>query len=683
MCTPNSDQLAGDEGALPVTSLSGVGPARAEALARLGVLNLRDLMLTIPRRIESIAAGIPIAEARETRGEAVRVKGRVCAKRYSRMGGRRSLLRVKLDDGTGTIDALFFNQPWMRHQFERDQTVELLGKVVESKGPALASPKLGSSASPLPEAGTLIPEYPETEGLAGSYVRGLCRRVAAQHAGVLEELLPVERLKGLSLPALPDAVRSLHEPDSVAEFDRARKRLTFERLLAIQARAQVRRRARADGCAPSIAMDDQAWAELVTRLEFTLTAGQVAVLRDLSQDLRKRVPMRRLLQGDVGSGKTVLALLVAMAAARCGQQSVIMAPTELLAEQHYNGSRALLEEAGLRVAFLTGSVKGADRRGTLAQVESGAIDVIFGTHALFSRKVAFARLGLCVIDEQHRFGVAQRARLLEKGLDAHLLLMTATPIPRTLAMTLYADLDVSLLRDKPPGRGEIKTSWVRGAKKRSVPAFLKRQLEAGGRVYWVCPRIQASEKSAASMSSVEEAFEKLSASKLAKFGVELVHGRMDAELRARNLERFRSGEVRILVATTVIEVGVDVPEANVIVIENAERLGLSQLHQLRGRVGRGQRDSFCLLFAATSAEERMESLVASNDGFVLAEDDLRRRGMGDLGGLRQAGVNLEGLDDLEQHADLLLAARDLVAADERIAEHYLCAGPATDTAETP
>lgn len=667
----------------PVTSLRGVGPARAEALARLGIENLRDLLLTIPRRLESIASGMPIKEARETRGEVVRVKGRVCAKRYSRMGGRRSLLRVKVDDGTGTIDALFFNQPWMRNQFERDQTVELLGKVVESKGPALASPKLGSSASPLPVAGTLVPEYPETEGLAGPYVRDLCRRVTASHAGVLEENLPKADLKRLLLPALPDAVRALHEPESSEDFVRARKRLTFERLLAIQARAHVRRRARADGSAPVIAFGDTLRAELVARLAFTLTAGQCAVLADLAKDLKRRTPMRRLLQGDVGSGKTVLALLAAMAAARSGVQSVIMAPTELLAEQHFGGARALLEGAGLRVAFLTGSIKGAERRARLEEIEAGTIDVIFGTHALFSRNVIFARLGLCVIDEQHRFGVAQRARLLEKGLDAHLLLMTATPIPRTLAMTLYADLDVSLLREKPPGRGEIRTSWVRGAKKRSVPAFLRKQLAEGGRVYWVCPRIEASEKGPAGMSSVEEAFERLSASKLAEHGVELVHGRMDAEVRAKNLERFRTGEVRILVATTVIEVGVDVPEANVIVIENAERLGLSQLHQLRGRVGRGERESFCLLFAASSAEERMESLVSSNDGFVLAEDDLRRRGMGDLGGLRQAGVNLEGLDDLEEHAELLLAARDLVAADDKIAEYYLRSGPATDTVQTP
>ncbi len=393
--------------------------------------------------------------------------------------------------------------------------------------------------------------------------------------------------------------------------------------------------------------------------------------------------MRRLLQGDVGSGKTILALLAAIAAARAGVQSVVMAPTELLAEQHCGGARSLLEAAGLRIAFLTGSVVGAERRETLAQIESGAIDIVFGTHALFSRKVEFARLGLCVIDEQHRFGVAQRARLLEKGLDAHLLLMTATPIPRTLAMTLYADLDVSILREKPPGRGTLRTSWVRGAKKRTVPGFLERELEAGGRVYWVCPRIEADGKALSKMSSVEEAFERLSASKLARFGVELVHGRMDSEVRARSLERFRVGEVQILVATTVIEVGVDVPEANVIVIENAERLGLSQLHQLRGRVGRGERESYCLLFAATSGEERMESLVASNDGFVLAEDDLRRRGMGDLGGLRQAGVNLEGLDDIEQHAELLLAARDLVASDPRIAEHYLADPTPTDTVQTP
>lgn len=654
-----------------VTELPGIGPARAEALERLGITSIRDLLLTIPRRLETIASTIPIAEAREAVGEVVRVRGRVCGKRYSRAGGRRSLLRIKLDDGTATIDALFFNQPWMRNQIERDQTLELLGKVVDAKGPALASPKLGSSASPLPEAGTLLPEYPQTDGLAASYVRELCRAVTRDYADQLNENLDAGTLRRLALPSLPDAVRALHEPSSADAFHAARKRLTFERLLGIQARAHVRRRTRKDGSAPRIEWDDSLRAELAARLPYALTAGQVQVLDELAHDLARTTPMRRLLQGDVGSGKTILALLAAVAAARAGQQTAIMAPTELLAEQHAEGARELLEECGLSVAYLAGSLPPGEKRAVQEDIVAGNVDVVFGTHALFSRGVEFARLGLCVIDEQHRFGVAQRAQLLEKGIDAHLLLMTATPIPRTLAMTLYADLDVSILREKPPGRGEIRTTWVRGAKQRSVPKFLTEQLDAGGRVYWVCPRIEADAEGSSKLSSVEESYERLCRSKLADYGVELVHGRMDSEIRTHTLERFRKGRIQILVATTVIEVGVDVPEATVIVIENAERLGLAQLHQLRGRVGRGAQTSYCLLFAASSGEERMRALEQSNDGFELAEEDLRRRGMGDLGGLRQAGVNLEGLDDLSEHADLLIAARDAVSASDELLEYYL------------
>ena len=348
-----------------------------------------------------------------------------------------------------------------------------------------------------------------------------------------------------------------------------------------------------------------------------------------------------------------------------------MAPTELLAEQHHLGVASMLARAGLKSEILTGSIPRARRTKLLRALAAGEIDVVFGTHALFSADVGFARLDLCVIDEQHRFGVGQRAALSAKGDEVHTLLLTATPIPRTLALTVYGDLDVSVLDELPPGRGQLSTRWVRGAKRKEIVPFLERRLEAGERVFWVCPRIGDEDRV---RGSVLARHARLEATALARHGIELVHGRLDAETRARRLERFRRGESRVLVATTVIEVGIDVPEATVMVIEEAERLGLAQLHQLRGRVGRGARDAWCLLCGAEVAGERFGVLERTRDGFEIAEEDLARRGMGDLVGVRQSGANGEGLEGAWRDPDLLFAARDLVRTRPEVRDHYLGQG---------
>ncbi len=582
---------------------------------------------------------------------------------------------MTIGEGEDSIPALFFNQPWLKKRFELGSVVEVSGRVVDSRGPALASPKIGSTERPLAAAGAIEPVYPMAEGLGQDLVRRLCAEAARRSASLVTEPLPSEDLERLGLPPLPRAIAEVHAPSTEASFSIARRRIALEPLLRLQAQAAARRRARQAAHARVAVVDEGAHARLLAGMPFRMTEGQSTIARELRSDLSCATPMRRLLQGDVGSGKTALGVYACALVASAGGQAAFLAPTELLAEQHFDGQRPWLARAGLHAVLLTGSLPSAERRAVLAQIESGMADVAIGTHALLSEDVRYRRLGLAVIDEQQRFGVAQRARLLEKGEGVHALLMTATPIPRTLAMTLYGDLDTSLLRDAPPGRGRLRTRWVRAAERRRVQPFLLERLEAGEQVYFVSPRVGESgadveEAIELDSGSAEAAMGRLSRTPVARFGIELVHGRVPSIERARRLERFRRGESKVLVATTVIEVGVDVPAATVMIIENAERLGLAQLHQLRGRVGRGPKESWCLLFGKDSARERLTLLERTSDGFEIAEEDLRRRGMGDLAGRRQAGESLEGLVDPEGDLDLLFAARDLLAARPELAAEY-------------
>ena len=661
-----------------VTELPGVGPARARAFARLGIVDLRDLVLLTPRRLSRSGPRVSVAQARDSIGREVAVAGKVVRVTLQRYG-RRSTLRVTIEDPTGSIVALFFNQPWLRTRFAVGSEIEVRGRVVDSRGPAIAAPKLGTAEKPLASEGAIEPIYPLADGLGQEMLRRLCLEAVSRCADRLAEPLDAAELARLGLPALPRAAAEVHAPSSPETFEAARRRLAFEPLLRMQAHLAGRRRERLAASALVCGIDERAHARIVERFPFRLTAGQARIAAELRLDLARPVPMRRLLQGDVGSGKTVLGLYACTAAALSGGQAAFLAPTELLAEQHFDGLRPLLARAGLHAVLLTGSLAAGERKAVLAQIESGMADVAFGTHSLFGQEVRFRRLALAVIDEQQRFGVAQRARLLEKGRDVHALLMTATPIPRTLALSIYGDLDVSVLRESPPGRGAVRTRWVRGNDRRRVQPFLLERLAAGEQVYFVSPRIGGIEETldqvlATGDGSAEAAMERLARTPMAQFGIELVHGRLAAVERSARLERFRRGDAKVLVATTVIEVGVDVPAATVLVIENAERLGLAQLHQLRGRIGRGPLDSWCLLFGKTSAQERFLFLEKTRDGFEIAEEDLRRRGMGDLAGLRQAGEWL-GLPDglpggLEDELGLLLAARDLAAARPELLERY-------------
>ncbi len=658
-------------GSAGLRALAGIGPAREAKLARLGVASVRDLLLLMPRRLECWEPPVSIADALALppASPPVTIRGRAVRKSLLHTGRRRSVLRVRVTDDADEIDVLFFNQPWLRERFEAGEPVEVHGHVKRARGSVLVAARLAGEARPLPEPGTLTPIYPTTEGLAQGLLGGLCRAACERHAEALDEPLEADALAALGLPPLPTAARALHEPPSAVDFVAARRRAALEPLLALQTRLWERRRRRADGQAPAVVVDQALHAELLARLPHQPTQAQLRAIDDLRRDLARRAPMRRLLQGDVGSGKTLVGLYACLAVAAHGLQSAFMAPTELLVEQHHGGLRALLEAAGVSCALLSGSLPAGERRALLERIARGRVDLVFGTHALFSADVRFRALGLVVIDEQHRFGVAQRQHLFDKGRDTHGLLMTATPIPRSLAMTIYGDLDPTVLDQRPPGRGAVHTRWMRDDQGRELPALLDERLSAGERAFWVVPRIEGKK------SGAEARFARLRDHALSRHGVELVHGRLPSDERTRRLDRFRRGDARLLVATTVIEVGVDVPEATVMVIECAERLGLAQLHQLRGRIGRGARESFCYLLGAPSAAERYEVLERTCDGFEISEEDLRRRGMGDLAGLRQAGESSEGLDDVATDLELLLFAREQVTRHAHVRAAYAGAAP--------
>jgi ATP-dependent DNA helicase RecG len=595
-------------------------------------------------------------------------------------------LALDVVDETGSLRALFFNQPWLAERLRAlsaaGKRVELVGRIASTKqGPALFAPRLVEDP-PEERAAELVPVYPLTDGLSQEFLRRLLADALARFGSLLEERLPRTVLDAHGLPRLEAAVRALHAPASPEEFRAARRRLALERLLGLQARL-LRARERAAECrARAVQLGPEERRALVAALPFAPTAGQTRVLDEILDDLARPRPMRRLLQGEVGAGKTLVALAACAAVARAGGQAALLAPTELLCEQHHLGLAPALERFDLRAALLTGSRGAAARRAALRATAEGRAQLVVGTHALLSPDVSFARLDLVVIDEQQRFGVAQKRALLEKGAAAHALLMTATPIPRTLALCYYGDLATSLLTERPSGRAAVATSVVGAAERGPVMEHLVERLRAGERAFWVCPRIVAAgsmdegrveseteRESRAETASAERAYARLSRSAGIPTEVELLHGRLAPERRQRAIQRFRAGEAGLLVATSMVEVGVDVPEATVMVIEGAEHFGLAQLHQLRGRVGRSARPSRCFLLADGEARERLEFLERCDDGFAVSEEDLRRRGMGDLAGLRQAGENLEGL--AEADLELVRAARDLVRVDEALRARVL------------
>lgn len=652
---------------IPVTTLKGVGTALAEKLAKMGIQNIQDLLFHLPLRYQDRTRITPIGSL-QLEGDAV-IQGTVAGSDIV-MGRRRSLL-CRMSDGTGSISLRFFHfTVAQKNHLKQGAEIRCFGEPRRgATGLELYHPeyKVILPDQPLQMEATLTPVYPATDGLTQQRIRSLCEQALALLANEesLQEWLPLGLRQQYKLDALVDAVKLLHRPPpsvSLALLGEGRhpaqRRLAFEELLAHNLSLQKLRLKIQSTGGFSMSAKNELTQKLRQQLSFSLTGAQERVMGELSEDMSRLQPMLRLIQGDVGSGKTVVAALAALQAVENGYQATIMAPTEILAEQHHINFQSWLKPLGISMAYLSGKTKGKKRQQALESISSGEAMVVVGTHALFQDEVTFHKLGLAVIDEQHRFGVHQRMALRKKGEQnggvPDQLIMTATPIPRTLAMSAYADLDVSVIDELPPGRTPVNTVVTGDDRREKVMQRLRSACLEGRQAYWVCTLIEESEALQCQAAEVTAAQLKET---LPELSIGLVHGRMKPAEKAEVMSAFKAGHLHLLVATTVIEVGVDVPNASLMIIENPERLGLAQLHQLRGRVGRGSIASHCLLIyhapLSQQSKERLQVMRDSTDGFVIAEKDLELRGPGEVLGTRQTGLAQFRVAELERDGDLL------------------------------
>ena len=653
---------------MPVKFLKGIGERRAESLERLGIRTARDLLWHLPHRYVDASSVTPLAKAEV--GHEVACVGRVVAKGVlpTRRGLR--IFHAVLRDESGVLECVWPGQAFLDRTIAVGQTLLVSGPVRFYHGRQMAPREYviladaDSEAEPL-TAGKVLPVYPATEGLSHKVIRSLIDRHLDQLIALSHDSLPPALRQSLALPALPEALRAVHRPSSAEEAEQGRRRLAFDelfdlQLMLIRARAVAKRHR--SGVAFTIRR--QLTTRLKERLPWELTGDQQQALREITADMTASDRMHRLLMGDVGTGKTVVALFAMLLAVENDYQAALMAPTELLAEQHGATLEVLLAPLEIKPELLLGRQTAAQKAAVRKRIGTGQARVVVGTHALLQESVSFQRLGLVVIDEQHRFGVEQRAALIGKGAAPDVLLLTATPIPRSLALTLYGDLDVSTLRQRPPGRGTVRTAVRSTGQREKVLEFVRTECAAGRQAYIVLPVIEESER--ADLRAATTMAQTLAA-RWPELEVGLVHGRLKAEERDEVMRRFRAGEMKVLVATTVIEVGIDVPAATIMLIEHPERFGLAQLHQLRGRIGRGAEESYCILLAEGGAPDRLHGFAATQDGFKIAELDLAERGMGDLIGARQSGGFEVRHAQLPADADLLARARELamkiIAAD--------------------
>ena len=642
----------------PVRYLKGVGPKTAERFEKLGILTLSDLLCHYPRRYLDFSKPYSIAEA-PADTECV-VKAEVFAKPGGRIlpGGRR-MERITAGDDVSSLEITWFNNPYAAQKLELGQEYYFQGIVTGGMlRRQMVNPQVRTDAQV--KSSPFEAVYPQTEGLTSSAI-AKCVRQLLPHAELLPDPLPSEMLKKYRLLSKADAVRAIHCPATEEEAFAARRRLIYEELLVLQLGiGRMKNHGAASTGAPMKKADASPFWE---SLPFSPTGAQRRAVEEILTDMSGKTSMNRLLQGDVGSGKTLVAATAIWACIRAGYQAALLAPTEILASQHAENLNRLLSPFGMRVALLTGGMKAAARRTTLAAIRDDEADLIVGTHAILSEGVEFARLGLAVVDEQHRFGVRQRGLLAEKAANPHLLVMSATPIPRTLGLLMYGDLDISILDELPPGRKPVKTRCITGKKRADLYGFLDREIDSGRQVYIVCPAIE--DAGGSGLNAVKSYYEDIAKAYLPDRRVGLMHGKLKPKEKAEVMDDFKSGRLDALVSTTVIEVGVDVPNATVMVIENAERYGLSALHQLRGRVGRGAAESWCFLVsdnASESVQKRLKFLCSTSDGFAVAQYDLETRGPGDFFGSRQHGLPTLQIADLMNDTRTLHAAQSEAVA---------------------